>query len=82
MSIIGHIIIFKSLALSKVIYQCNYLETPDDIIKQLNQLAFNLIWQYKPDKVKRGTIISDYECGGLRMIDVECFIDAQKIMWG
>jgi hypothetical protein len=67
--------------MSKVIYQCNNLETPDDIIKQLNQLAFDFIWQNKPNKVKRNTIIADYENGGLRMLDVECFIEAQKIMW-
>jgi hypothetical protein len=44
-------------------------------------LAFDFIWQGKPDKVKRNTIISTYEDGELRMLDVECFIDAQKIMW-
>jgi exonuclease III len=81
LSIIGRILIFKSLALSKVIYQCNNLEIPEDTIKELNQLAFTFIWQNKPDKVKRNTIISDYENGGLRMIDVECFINAQKVMW-
>ena len=81
LSIIGQILVFKSLALSKVIYQCNNLEIPADVIKQLNQLAFNFIWQFKKDKVKRNTIIADYENGGLKMIDVECFIDAQKVMW-
>ena len=81
LSIIGRILVFKSLAMSKVIYQCNNLEIPEDIIKQLNTLAFDFVWQNKPNKVKRDTIISDYEQGGLRMLDVECFIDAQKVMW-
>ena len=81
LSIIGRILVFKSLAMSKVIYQCNNLETPDEIIKQLNTLAFDFVWQNKPNKVKRNTIISDYEHGGLRMLDVESFISAQKVMW-
>ena len=81
LSIIGRITIFKSLAMSKVIYQCNNLEVPEDIIKQLNLLAFDFVWQYKPNKVKRNTIISDFDSGGLRMIDVESFIEAQKVMW-
>ena len=81
LSIIGRITIFKSLALSKVIYQCNNLTVPDDFIKELNQLAFNFIWNYKQDKVKRTAIIADYDKGGLRMIDVPSFIDAQKVMW-
>jgi hypothetical protein len=39
------------------------------------------VWGYKQDKVKRTAIIADYEDGGLRMMDVECFVDAQKVMW-
>ena len=61
LSILGRIMIFKSLALSKVIYQCNNLTVPDDFIKELDQLAFTFIWQHKPDKVKRTAIIADLE---------------------
>jgi hypothetical protein len=81
LSILGRIMVFKSLALSKVIYQCNNLTVPDDFIKDLNQLAFNFIWQYKKDKVKRTAIIADYDKGGLKMMDVPSFISAQKVMW-
>jgi exonuclease III len=81
LSILGRIMVFKSLALSKVIYQCNNLTVPDDFISELDKLAFNFIWQYKQDKVKRTAIIADFEKGGLRMIDVPCFIKAQKVMW-
>jgi hypothetical protein len=54
---------------------------PDDFIKELDKLAFNFIWQYKQDKVKRTAIIADYDKGGLKMIDGPSFIKAQKIMW-
>jgi hypothetical protein len=72
LSILGHITIFKSLAFSKVIYQCNNLAVSDDFIKELNQIAFDFIWHKKPDKVNRTTVISDYDKGGLKMLDVEC----------
>jgi exonuclease III len=81
LSVLGRITVFKSLALSKVIYQCNNLYVADDFIKELNQLAFDFIWNGKPDKVKRTTIIAGYERGGLRMLDVPSFIQAQKVMW-
>ena len=81
LSVLGRIAIFKSLAFSKVIYQCSNLAVPDSIIKELNQIAFDFIWQGKPDKVNRTTVIADYEEGGLKMLDVECFINAQKVMW-
>jgi hypothetical protein len=31
--------------------------------------------------VKRTAVIATYEEGGLKMLDVECFITAQKVMW-
>jgi hypothetical protein len=36
LSILGRITVFKSLAFSKIIYQCNNLAVPPDFIKQLN----------------------------------------------
>jgi hypothetical protein len=81
LSILGRITIFKSLAISKVIYQCNNLYVADDFIKELNQLAFDFIWSGKPNKVKRTTVIASYEKGGLKMLDVPSFIEAQKVMW-
>jgi hypothetical protein len=81
LSTLGRITIFKSLAFSKVIYQCNNLTVSEDFIKELNKLAFDFIWHKKPDKVNRTTIIADYDKGGLKMLDVESFVQAQKIMW-
>jgi exonuclease III len=81
LSILGRITLFKSLAFSKVIYQCSNLAVSSDVIKELNQIAFKFIWYGKPEKVKRTTVIADYSEGGVKMIDVECFISAQKVMW-
>ena len=81
LSILGRITIFKSLAFSKVIYQCSNLAVPDNIVKELTLIAFGFIWQHKPDKVKRNTVIAGYEEGGLKMLDVESVIQAQKVMW-
>ena len=81
LSILGRITLFKSLAFSKVIYQCSNLTVPEAIIKELNQIGFNFIWHGKKDKVKRTAVIADYDEGGVKMIDVECFIRAQKVMW-
>jgi hypothetical protein len=81
LSVIGRITIFKSLAFSKVIYQCNNITVPDDFIKQLIQVAYNFIWQGKPEKVRRKTVIADYEHGGLKMLDIESFLEAQKVIW-
>jgi hypothetical protein len=81
LSLIGKITILKSLAYSKIIYQCGVLDPPQKFIEQIVDLAFGFLWNKKKDKIKRKTIISDYEHGGLRMTDINSFIKAQKVMW-
>ena len=81
LSLIGKITILKSLAFSKIIYQCGVLIAPPDFIEQINDLAYGFVWNNKPDKIKRMTLISDYSQGGLRMLDISSFLKAQKVMW-
>jgi hypothetical protein len=81
LSLIGKITILKSLAYSKIIYQCGVLDPPPKFIEQIIELAFGFLWNKKPDKIKRKTIISTYEDGGLRMTEIKSFIKAQKVMW-
>jgi hypothetical protein len=81
LSLIGKIIILKSLAFSKVIYQCGVMTTPTDFIETITEMAYNFIWNNKPDKIKRQTLIAEYEKGGLKMLDICSFLKAQKAMW-
>jgi hypothetical protein len=81
LSLLGKITILKSLAFSKVIYQCGVLAIPPDYIELLNDIAYRFIWNNKPNKIKRNTLIADYESGGLKMLDIQCFVKAQKAMW-
>jgi hypothetical protein len=81
LSLIGKITILKSLAFSKIIYPCGMLYTPKFVIDQLIKIAYAFIWNSKPNKIKRNTLIADYKNGGLKMLDIESFIKAQKAMW-
>jgi hypothetical protein len=38
--------------------------------KEIESKCFKFIWNGKPDKVKRNTLIGDFEKGGLKMIDI------------
>jgi hypothetical protein len=81
LSLIGKITILKSLAFSKIIYQCGVFTSPPNFVEQINDIAYKFIWNNKPDKVKRMTIIAEYEKGGLKMLDINSFLKAQKVMW-
>jgi hypothetical protein len=53
LSLIGRITVLKSLAFSKIIYQCGMITSPPDFIDHINELAFNFVWNDKPNKVKK-----------------------------
>jgi hypothetical protein len=81
LSLIGKITILKSLAFSTLTYQCCMLATPENFLNEVNDIAYTFLWSNKPEKIKRKTIIADYSDGGLKMLDIKSFVNAQKIMW-
>ena len=54
---------------------------PEPIIKKVKNTFFSYLWEDKPEKVKRCTIIQDYELGGLKMINFEYMFKSMKAMW-
>ena len=50
-------------------------------MKEINKLTFNFIWEGKPAKIKRKTIISSINQGGLKMMDFDIMNKALKIAW-
>ena len=75
LSILGRIAIFKTLALSKLVYNCSVLDTPTGFAKEVNKVIFPFIWNFKPDKIKRNTLSGPISKGGLSMVN---FADAEK----
>jgi hypothetical protein len=81
LSLLGKITILTSLAFSKITYQCGVLVPPPNYIELISDIAYSFVWNNKPNKIKRKTLIADYEQGGMKMLDVESFLKAQKAMW-
>ena len=81
-TLLGKIAVIKSIAISKFVHL--FLALPnlsDDLVKPLNKLCFNFIWNWGPDRIKRKFIVKDISKGGLRMLQIENFIAALKITW-
>ena len=83
LSIIGKICVIKTLLLPQLLYLFSVLciKLPDSLFKTLNKLFFNFIWNGGNDRIKRDYLCLDYSLGGLRMVDVKCFAQAQKMVW-
>ena len=82
LSLLGKITVIKSLAIPKLVYPLTVLVNPTlEHIKAIKQSMFSFIWDNKPDKIKRDVLIKDYKLGGLKMLDIDMFINSLKGSW-
>ena len=81
LTLIGRINIVKTLVLSKLIFNAPNLYVPPHVIVEANKLIFNFIWEGKPPKIKKSTIIGEKVNGGLKMTDFGIMEIALKISW-
>ena len=77
----GKIIIIKSLALSKIIFISSVLSVPSGFVDQVNKSLSNFIWNHKPPKIKRPTMIGRIKDGGLSMPDFDIIDKSLKAGW-
>ena len=76
---VGKICIVKALILSKLVHL--FMALPKPSTKQLQQvqsILFEFIWGNKRDKVKRTKLIQHYSRDGLKMVNIDAFIDSLK----
>ena len=73
LTLMGKILVIKSLAASQLTYILAPLATNHEIIREINDLFYSYLWNNKGDKIKRSVIISEYEKGGLKMVDIATF---------
>ena len=81
LTLIGRINIVKTLGLAKLIYSTSLLTISKPLIDSINKIIFRFIWEGKPPKIKRKTIIVEKKRGGLKMIDFEIMERALKMTW-
>ncbi len=91
LTIIGKITLIKTFLIPQFIYLMQGLIPPKCTLDRINRLLFKFIWskkQYREsdlalvvERVKRETLIHDYNEGGLRMIDIRQMQYSLAIKW-
>lgn len=82
LTVIGRITVIKSLVLPILNHLIISLPNPDEeTIKKINDLMFTFIWNSPVNKVKKDILCKEYSEGGLKMIDLNVFINALKSTW-
>ena len=81
LSLLGKVLILKSLITSQLVYILSPLQSSPEAIKEINSIFYNFLWNGKGDKIKRNVMINDYSQGGLKMIDILSFNKSLKATW-
>ena len=75
-------VVLKSLITSQLVYMLSSLPTNHQVLDEINNIFYKFLWDGKKgDQIKRSIMISDYENGGLRMLDLNSFNKALKLSW-
>jgi hypothetical protein len=78
----GKIAIIKSLLIPQLTYVLTTMASPtEEEIKEINKELFSFLNSGGSEKIKRNTLIGEYEEGGYKMTDLESYIKAIKINW-
>ena len=81
LTLIGRICIVKKLEISKLVYNTSVFTVPPNFAENVNDICFKFIWNIKPDKVKRQTIILPVDKGGLNIVDFTILDKSLKAAW-
>jgi len=81
LSLYGKINIVKTLGLSKLIYNASVSCIPENFAKEVDKITFHFIWNNKPPKIKKKTIIGPKEQGGLNVVSYTHINKAIKLAW-
>ena len=66
----GKIIVFKTLAISKIVFLSLISKVPTEIISELERIQKTFLWPSKP-KIKNETLCSDFKHGGLKKVNIQ-----------
>ena len=76
----GKIIVFKTLAISKIVFLSLISKVPTEIISELERIQKTFLWPSKP-KIKNETFCSDFEHGGLKNVNMQKKIISLQCTW-
>ena len=63
LTLLGKIAILKSLVVSQIDYLLSSLPSPPGVIKKINCLLYDFLWESKGDKIKITEMINEYNKG-------------------
>ena len=81
LSLLGKIVVSKSLGISKLMYLASTLHTPDIILREAQIILNDFVWSSKPHKVRADILLKGIPNGGLKMVCFEFKVQSILLSW-
>ena len=79
---LGKITVVKTLVLLKLTHLFVNLPDPTgDFLKEFDKMCFKFLWDGKQNKISKNVVCQLQEGGGLKMVNIYCFLSCMKITW-
>ena len=77
----GKIVIFRTIEISKIVFQAFITTAPKHIVIELNKIQKAFFWNNSSPKTKYATLCNNYNVGGLKNADIPKKIIALQCSW-
>ena len=77
----GRITITRALIASQIVYISSCIEIPKKLLRRIQSKIMQFVWRGRPPKVAKDVLVQDIEQGGLKLIDVEVFVQSLRSAW-
>ena len=77
----GKVTVIKSFVLPHIVQLVSAIPFSKNMLKLLDEMLFNFIWNQKKPLLSKITLIQPIEQGGMSMVSISEFINASKIMF-
>ena len=72
LSLEGKIIIFKTFAISKIVYLAFFTVIPNSLIEELQRIQKMFIWHSSRPKISHKTLCNNFETLSSKIISLQC----------
>ena len=81
-SLLGKILLIKTMLASKFVYKLSLLPTPSTaVLKRLNKFYYNYLWGNRQHQISAATMELDISAGGYNMLSVYMQEQSLKFIW-
>ncbi len=86
LTMMGKIMIVKSLGISQIVYQLINTQVPKKSLEEIDKMIYQYLWNYEEGKghkvkIRRTILIQDYTRGGLKSPDIYVMAKNLKLKW-